>query len=128
MRLSAVLVITSEPPCRSDTCSGTVDCKATQPYLVAFIHCLFWNARLEQERDPVGKAVDVDAWLDVPAAQADGRLHQEGVPLQHPHVACQGPDLICLQCPAAIAQRPTIPGQVLPTLPRWRPYQVAAPW
>mmetsp|Transcript_21350 Transcript_21350/g.46663 ORF Transcript_21350/g.46663 Transcript_21350/m.46663 type:complete len:219 (+) Transcript_21350:989-1645(+) len=44
------------------------------------------RAALKQERDAVGEAVHVDAGLDVTAAQAHRRLHDEGVTLKHAHV------------------------------------------
>lgn len=42
---------------------------------------------LEQQRDAVGKAVDVEAGLDVAPAHADRRLDNEAVPLVHAHRA-----------------------------------------
>lgn len=44
---------------------------------------------LKQQRDAVGKAVDVEARLDVLATHADGSLHNEGMALVHPHRTLQ---------------------------------------
>ena len=46
---------------------------------------------LEQQRDAVGEPVHVEAGLEIAPAQADGRLHDERVALQHAHIPCARP-------------------------------------
>ena len=43
----------------------------------------WWGTDLKEQGNPVGKAVDVDARLDVPPAHADSCLHHKCVPIQH---------------------------------------------
>jgi hypothetical protein len=43
---------------------------------------------LEEQWDAIGKAVHIEAGLEVPPAQADGRLHNEGMTFQHPDGSC----------------------------------------
>ena len=44
---------------------------------------------LEQQRNAIGKAVDIDAGLQVSATSADRRLHHKGMPFQHLGVPCE---------------------------------------
>jgi hypothetical protein len=46
---------------------------------------------LEQQRDAVGEAVDIEAWPQLTATETDCRLHDEGVPFQHFGIPCTQP-------------------------------------
>ena len=96
MRRRAVLVMTSLPPCVRLSLIGAAQ-------LSGHLDWRSWPAHLDHQRDAVGEAVDVDAGLDGPATQADGGFHDEGVPLQHPHIPCS--QTLSLEPRAGITQQ-----------------------